>query len=61
MKPGDFYRTKDGKVYQIREQLHELLFLAEEMECIEDGEEYLPTGNTTYVTAWELERYTERL
>ena len=47
----------NGKVYQIKEQLHSRLFLVEEYE--EGKDDYYATGKETYVTAWELERYSE--
>ena len=55
---GDFFRLS-GKVYQIKEQLHSRLFLVEEYD--EGKDDLYATGRETYVTAWELERYSERV
>lgn len=39
-----------GKIYQIKEQLHKKLFLAEEMEIIEG--KLVHTGSEFYVFIW---------
>ena len=51
---------RSGKqYYQLKEQLHDRLFLAEEMEYNEIEEDFIHTGRERFFTAWELERYTE--
>lgn len=47
--------------YQLKERLHKRLFLAEELEYIENDEDFIHTGREKFFTAWELERFAEIL
>lgn len=55
---GNMIRTGE-QYYHLKEQLHDRLFLAEEMEYNEREEDFIHTGRERFFTAWELERYTE--
>lgn len=55
---GNIIRSGE-QYYQLKEQLHDRLFLAEEMEYNEREEDFIHTGRERFFTSWELERYTE--